>query len=241
MDKVKIILENGIEKEVPCIFYLYNNKYYFIYTEGEMDEKGYVILYLVQVGKETQSTSTGNVDTGYMVGIEVIDPNEWNIIQKSISKIVDDKKNSTQSSEIQYLPVSMLSKLKIISKKTFRLLRTIIEEDFKLDLNEFSLNKNNFNDKTNNLQVPISDVSKNTTVEDSTVITQRPDLQNDNFYGQNNESIQVSNTTVAPKIEDDVIIDYKARFFEEQEKNEQLQEQINELIKKLENIKNIIE
>ena len=38
MDKVKIFLEDGVETEVNCIFYLYNSKYYFLYTLNEIDE-----------------------------------------------------------------------------------------------------------------------------------------------------------------------------------------------------------
>ena len=140
MDRVKIIIEDGTEREVSCIFYLYKSKYYFIYTEGQIDENGYVILYLVQVGKEIKNTPTGNIDTGYMVGVEISNPEEWASVQKSISMIVEDKKSNKQNSEIQYLPLSMLATLKILSKKTFRLLKQIIEDNFKLNLS--GLNNN---------------------------------------------------------------------------------------------------
>ena len=82
----------------------------------ELDEKGYVQLYVVQVCKEIQNTPTGPLDTGYMLGMEISNPDEWANVQKSITKIVEDKKNNTQSSEIQYLPINMLVNLKIISK-----------------------------------------------------------------------------------------------------------------------------
>ena len=70
MENIKVTI-NGIQKEVYGLFYIYNSKYYFIYTEKELDENGYVILYMTQVGKETASTPNGSVDTGYMIGVEI--------------------------------------------------------------------------------------------------------------------------------------------------------------------------
>ena len=125
MNKSKILLDGNIEKEVDGIFYIYNSKYYFIYTEKEIDENGYVILHLVQIGKEIQNTPTGPVDTGFMIGVEV-QSEEWKSVQTSITKIVNDKKNNTQDPEIQYLPATMLNTVKIMSKNTFRLLKNIL-------------------------------------------------------------------------------------------------------------------
>ena len=136
MDKAKIFLEDGNEKIVNCIFYLYNSKYYFLYTLNEIDENGYVRLYLVKVGKETATTESGSVETGNMVGIEVPTDEEWKEVQGSISKIVNSKKTKTEEKEIQYLPINMLVNLKIVSKKTFRLLANIIEGDFDVNLKE---------------------------------------------------------------------------------------------------------
>lgn len=139
MDSVKIISDNGVETNVNGIFYIFNSKYYFIYTEGELDENEYVKLYLVQVCKEIQNTPTGPVDTGYMLGMEITDQTEWQKVQESITSIVNDKKNGTVSSEIQYLPINMLVNLKIVSKNKFRLLKHIIEENFKVVLPVSSL------------------------------------------------------------------------------------------------------
>ena len=91
MENIKILID-GMEKEVFGIFYIFNSKYYFIYTEKEIDENGYVVLYMTQIGKETQSTPTGVVETGYMVGAEITDLEEQKNVQNSISLIVSDKK-----------------------------------------------------------------------------------------------------------------------------------------------------
>ena len=131
MENIKIFID-GIQKDVYGLFYVFDSKYYFIYTEKELDQNGYVILYMSQVGKETKNTETGPVDTGYMVGVEVTNLEEQQKVQTSISYIVEDKKNNTKNSQIQYLPMSMITNLKIISKKRFRLLKSIIVDNFKV-------------------------------------------------------------------------------------------------------------
>lgn len=217
MENVKIILENGIEKNVNGIFYLYNSKYYFIYTEKEVDQNGYVVLHLVQVGKEIKNTQTGPVETGYMIGVEISDQDEWGKVQQSITKIVEDKKNNTQSTDIQYLPISMLNNLKIISKKTFRLMKNIIEDAFKVSIDE-SVDTEKLHDS----EIPDTVASEPATVQSEEKVDQ-PQYQS------------------SYKEDDDVIIDYRSRFFEEQEKNENLQKQIDELNQKLESIRKILE
>ena len=92
MENVRVFLDNGVETNVNGIFYVFNYKYYFIYTECELEESEYVKLYVVQVCKEVQNTPTGPIDTGYMLGIEIKDTEEWGKVQQSITKIVEDKK-----------------------------------------------------------------------------------------------------------------------------------------------------
>lgn len=265
MDKVKIILENGSEAEVYSIFYLYNSKYYFMYTTKEIDSNGYVVLYLVQVGKELKNTPSGPVDTGYMVGVEIANQDEWKSVQESITKIVDDKKNNSQTSGIQYLPISMLSTLKIISKKTFRLMKSIIQNDFKLSLddelvsqeiNDVNIESNvNESLQVNNLQtldssssIPLSIIGNQNVLgsEESLELNENSNSSSSSFASQIEPNLvkKAQNPSVTPADEfqqGDVIIDYRARFFEEQEKNQQLQLEINELKQKLENIRQIVE
>lgn len=188
MEKLNIILENGIEQEVNCLFYLYNSKYYFIYTTKEIDENGYVVLYLAQIGKEVKNTEKGPIETGFMIGAEITDPEEWKSVQTSISKIVETAKTKVADPDIQILPLSMLQKLKIIGKKKFRLLKDIVKNDLNVEFEE-----------------------------------------------QANESTSVVNNN-----EETVVIDYRAKFFEEQQKNEELTEKLNSLNNKLAEIQKII-
>ena len=187
MEKLSIILENGIDEEVNCLFYLYNSKYYFIYTTKEIDENGYVVLYLTQVGKEVKSTETGPQETGFMIGVEITNPEEWKTVQTSISKIVETAKTKVADPDIQILPLSMLQKLKILGKKKFRLLKDIVRDDLNVEFEQ-----------------------------------------------------QAASTPVVNSNEETVVIDYRAKFFEEQGKNEELEKQIEELNSKLAEIKKIV-
>ena len=90
MENVSIFLENGVPTQANGIFYIFNSKYYFMYTLGELVDQDYVQLYVVQVCKEVQDTIKGPVDTGYMIGVETSDPEAWKIVQESITKIVND-------------------------------------------------------------------------------------------------------------------------------------------------------
>ena len=221
MENVKIISDNGVEIEVNGLFYIYNSKYYFIYTIGEIDENEYVKLYVVQVGKEVQNTPTGPVDTGYMLGMEISNIEEWAKVQESITKIVENKKNNTQNNEIQYLPINMLVNLKIVSKNKFKLMRHIIEDNFKVNLSP--VNFETVNDGIN--------------VDTSTDLQNEPVLNDNHSFEQ--DILNLPSTDNADNV-GEVIIDYRARFFEEQEKNQALEEQIKSLNEKLNNIKNII-
>ena len=104
-------------------------------------------------------------------------------------------------------------------------MKSIVQDNFKVDLSM----KNNVNDSIN-------------LIENSPVVDYvEPVYETSNPEPFNiNESDDNKIDTITNDIQDDVIIDYRARFFEEQEKNQQLEEQIKLLNEKLENIKNII-
>jgi len=229
MENVKILID-GIQKDVYGLFYVFNSKYYFIYTEKEVDENNYVILYMSQIGKETKNTEAGPVDTGYMVGVEVTDNDEQQNVQTSISYIVEDKKNNTVNPLIQYLPMSMLTNLKIVSKKRFRLLKSVMVENFKLQFENAPISET---------RLDRNDMHLVSTVE----------MQNYHNLGNvDSTAIPLSELT-PPQVQivgnastsSDVIIDYRSKYFEVEEKNKELQEQINELNQKLNDIKKVIE
>lgn len=242
MENVKIILENGTQTDVLGVFYVFNSKYYFIYTIKEVDENDYVKLYVVQVCKEMQNTPTGPIDTGNMLGMEISNTEEWGKVQQSITKIVEDKKNNTQNSEIQYLPMNMLVNLKIISKNKFKLMKQIVEENFKVNIIS-NITENNNANETINIQ-PIDPMQP-------TISNQISTPTNSNGVSMDNTGVplhdlSVNENTSTSDINNnlgsngDVIIDYRAKLFEEQEKNSILEEQIKLLNEKLDSIKQIL-
>jgi len=225
MENTKIFIDNGSEANVNGIFYVFNSKYYFIYTMSELDETDYVRLYVVQVCKEIQNTPTGPIDTGYMLGMEISNPEEWSRVQESITKIVEDKKNNTTNSDIQYLPMSMLTNLKIISKNKFKLMKNIVQDNFKVSIDITSTIETS-NDALTPIQTiePISNAVMN----------------NSSIPLENLSTIPTTSNTIVTTNDGDVIIDYRSRFFEEQEKNQELEEQLKNLNQKLDQIKSIL-
>ena len=238
MENVKIFLENGQETNVNAFFYIYNSKYYFMYTTGELDDPEYIKIYVAQVCKEVKNTPTGPVDTGYMLGMQISDPEEWTKVQHSITKIVSDKKGETQSSDIQYLPMSMLTNLKIVSKNKFKLMKNIVEENFKVVLSQSEVSNNPQSvEMQPTLVEPIQPFTPSAI--ETTPVTIEESVQ-PSISTTENTGINQGSMIEQRNDDDDVIVDYRTRFFEEQDKNKQLEEQIKELNEKLESIKNII-
>lgn len=248
MENLKILID-GIEKEVHGLFYTYDSRYYFIYTEKEIDENGYVILYMTQIGRETQNTPTGVVDTGYMIGVEITDPEEQKKSQTSISIIVEDKKNNTTNSQIQYLPISMLSKLKILSKKRFRLLKSIMADNFKLTFDDNVKDNINIDLQPAEPSIlqqaqPLSEFNddnytKNTMEED----LHESSENNEEANKEEVKEISTPNETVVDNniIDNNVIVDYRSKYFEIEDQNKELEKQIEILTQKLNEIKQIVE
>ena len=251
MDSVKIIYD-GQEKVVDGVFYLYNSKYYLIYTEKELVENDYVVLYCVQVGKEVQNTPTGVTETGYMLGVEIADESEWKNVQQSIMKIVSDKKNNTQSPEINYLPSTMLSIIKVASKNKFRLMKTIITQNFGVKIEEIS---NKVEENQSQVEVapqPVTPMEENQpqveaapqpvtpTEENQPQVEAAPQPVTPTEENQTGVSEIVPAQSQPVNNNNNVIINYRSSFFEEQIKNEKLQEEIDKLKAQLESIKKIV-
>jgi len=175
MNDAEITIE-GIKKNVQGIYYISNNNYYFLYTEGKVDENGYVVLNIVKVLQEVVNTPTGQSPTGNLIGLSISDENEWKNTQKDISDIIADKQNH-KNEAVRYLDINLLKNLIIKNNKIFRLKEDMYNKTFK-----------------------------------------RGDKNNNNS----------------------LILDYKNRYYEESEKNSKLEEEIETLKNKLNQIKNII-
>ena len=119
MDNVEVTIDNE-QKSVKGIYYISNNNYYFLYTENQRDENGYIILNIVKVLQEVVNTPTGQSPTGNLVGLTISDEEEWKNVQKDIGNIIDDKQNKKLEA-VRYLDVNLLQKLIIKSTRIFRL------------------------------------------------------------------------------------------------------------------------
>lgn len=242
MENIKIFVD-GIEKDVFGLFYIYDSKYYFIYTEKEVDENNYVILYMTSVGKETINTENGIIETGAMIGVEITNIEEQQKAQTSISYIVEDKKNNTINPKIQYLPINMITQMKVVSKKRFRLLKSIMEENFKLNFNVVSTTLEDINNSqiqtliqepivvVPEIQEPIAVVPE---IQEPITINefQLPEMTQPEIVTPISEEVSNNNN---------VIIDYRSKYFEETEKNKELETQIEILNQKLNEIKRVID
>ena len=180
-----------------------------------------------------------------MLGVEVTNPEEQQKVQTSISYIVEDKKNNTTNPQIQYLPISMLTNLKIISKKRFRLLKSIIVDNFKVPFENEVVSQIQPDNLVNEV-APAAPTDINTPIEPVVpIVTGEPSVQPQLFQNlDNNETQSQSNVSVDGNIsssEGNIIIDYRSKYFEEEEKNKELQAQIDELTQKLNEIKKVIE
>ena len=195
MDNTKVLIDN-VEQDVFGIFYIYNSKYYYMYTLKEKDGEDYIKLYLVQVGKETASSALGPVDTGNMIGVEISDPNEWKSVQGSITSIVAGKKNNTNPEGVQVLPITMLTNLKITSHNNFKLLKSIMTDNFGLVIED----------------TPAELVQPEVPAVEP-VVPVEPEVPTQGVVPT------LPEPTVPTDDDSDVIVDYRTRFFEEQEKN----------------------
>ena len=133
----------------------------------------------------------------------------------------------------------MLVNLKIVGKKVFRLKPTLVAESFGITVEE----------KKNEEVVPsIASMTLEPVVPVAPVPTPAPiapvveaDVTN------NGDSIPLTNVEQVQPVEptqtvqNDVVIDYRTSFFEEQEKNKSLQSKIDELTEKLNSIKKLVE
>lgn len=119
MNNIEIIDIDGNKVKVSGIYYISNNNYYFIYTKGEIDNDSHVIFYIVKILQEVVNSAQGPAPTGYLIGLKINDDNEYDMVKKDITTIINDKENNTEY--VRYLELSMLNNLKIKDYRTFKL------------------------------------------------------------------------------------------------------------------------
>ena len=180
MNKSEIIDESGNKVVVDGIYYVSNNNYYFIYTKGEVDESGHIVLYILKILQEVNNTPNGPVPTGFLVGVKVTDENEYNLVKQDITNIVAEKQNNTEP-KVMYLDISMLQNLKVKDSRIFKLDAKLYNKIFKNGDNQ-----NNIEDENITSQItPAVNTS-----QESTAINSPTDQSDINYQQKYEEELK---------------------------------------------------
>lgn len=103
--------------EADIVRYFKNvNDHYLIYTKGEKDANGYILLYAVKVIS----------DNGIKIGEDITDGNEWSLIKSFLQKTVSENKEGRPVTIEDCNPVE-INDLKINSQRPFKLSETAVD------------------------------------------------------------------------------------------------------------------
>jgi len=133
MKEMLITNDDNTQTKCYAVYYSSQGRYYIIYTDKSVDEKGYVIIHLAKVLKVVNRNEDNVViPTGAYVGMEVTDQLEWNTVKTDIQTVIANLQGD-DSVTVQYLPLDDIKGIVIKSSKTFRLseeiVKIIIKED----------------------------------------------------------------------------------------------------------------
>ena len=103
------------EAEIVRYFQNVNDKY-LVYTKGEKDANGYVLLYATKVLS----------DSGIKIGENITDENEWALIKSFLQKTVSENKEGVPVTINDLNPVEV-NDLKINAQRPFKLSESAVE------------------------------------------------------------------------------------------------------------------
>lgn len=115
-------------------YFKYKNTKYFIYTFDEIDERGFIKLYIVKIMKQFDD----------WIAKTIIDENEWKHLQQIIKEIIKQLKDE-EYDNIFDLDVNEIRNIKIKEARYFKLDKRLM--DILIQKNEI----NNENEILNNL------------------------------------------------------------------------------------------
>lgn len=122
--------DNSVEIDV-IRYFKYNNTNYLIYTLNEIDEKGFVKLYIVKIMKQFN----------LLIAKTIKDEYEWKQIQQMVKELVTELKNNKLNEFID-LDISNLDNIIIKEARYFKLDKKLLnilikkeEQDKEQDLN----------------------------------------------------------------------------------------------------------
>ena len=105
MKEMLITLDDNSQLKCYAVYYSSQGRYYVIYTDKSIDDKGYVIIHLAKVLKVVNRNEENVViPTGAYVGMEVTDQLEWNTVKNDIQTVIANLQGD-DSATVQYLPL----------------------------------------------------------------------------------------------------------------------------------------
>lgn len=230
----EIIMKNvaGVQSSVNVVrFFRLNGIEYLIFSLNEVDEGGYVKLY---VSKITEG-----------IGNTIEDDVEWNLIKDTIKTVIKSNKDNLPL-PITDLDTNRINNLQILDQKIFKLNDSLLQLLTANKKEEFVAPSNNQVESQENVVnvapaeeirqdsgITIESLPKNTTTPFPNFTFENP-TSNVNSYN-NDENLQTSyNLNASINQTTEYALDYKTLYENELKKNE-------ELIKEADKYKNIID
>lgn len=111
MEKITITSEDNSKMSVDLVRYFkFKNDYFLIYTMNEIDEKGYLKLYLVKIMEEL----------GNPIAYTIKNDKEWAGMQNIIKKVLKEIKTNKKRNLVD-LDYSGIQEIKIVNPRFFKL------------------------------------------------------------------------------------------------------------------------
>ncbi len=158
MQNFTITNEDNTKMSVDIVRYFkYKNDCYLIYTMNEVDEKGYLKLYLVKVMEEL----------GFPVVYNIRDDKEWASMQGIVKKVLKEIKSNKKKLLVD-LDYSSIQGIKVANPRSFKLdqkLAKILSNHYDFsNINDKIVSENSANDGNLN-EIPVESESVPQTTE----------------------------------------------------------------------------
>ncbi len=158
MKNFTITNEDNTKMSVDIVRYFkYKNDCYLIYTMNEVDEKGYLKLYLVKVMEEL----------GFPVVYNIRDDKEWASMQGIVKKVLKEIKSNKKKLLVD-LDYSGIQGIKVVNPRSFKLdqkLAKILSNHYDFsNINDQIVSENSTNDGNLN-EIPVESESVPQTTE----------------------------------------------------------------------------
>lgn len=237
MDSINIKNAQGESININVVRYFrLNESEYLIFSLNEVDDGGYVKLYICKVIGNTASSITDDV--------------EWNLIKDTIKTIIKSNKDNLPLSIID-INSSKLDGIQITDQKVFKLSETFIsllgankkvgpvvegQQSPQADINLFSMQNG---DQVQDSIVQDISPSEPASIETSVVET-HSSIENNGSPQIDQNIVQNSDSSISDGM-DDYTLDYKTLYENELNKNKELTEKNENYQNIIDNMKKIIE